>query len=144
MTLSDKIIVACLIAYPIGAFIVFITCYIYDHMKNDLIGLIIGFWPIFLPIMLGAFICRKIQKYWVIIGGPKIRKLGPNRQKQEHEDACENLRMSIRYAHNANVPNEEIIRIIVRTKSYDARQGMPGEEVIQIVKDIMVKDVMES
>jgi hypothetical protein len=147
MTSTTLTVIISLSTWAVGSFIVFMVCYIYDHLKQEIVSIVIGFWPIMLPVLLSVVIVNKIQKIWVVIGGPKIRKLAPDRKQQEYEKACDHLRMALYEARNINVSTEVVIKMIMQDRyliRHGMKQGVAGEEIIQIVKDMMVKDIMES
>jgi hypothetical protein len=111
-------------AWGFGSFITFLVIYMFNLIDEDWSGPCIALWPIMLPIILTVYICRKIPKYWIIIGGPKLKGIAvKNRDRFERDKAYEDLRIEVHRAQNAGVPNDWIV---------------------DLVKDIIIKEVMES
>ena len=132
MTTAMTILII-LSTYVTVAFTIFMVRYIYN-IHNDFDGAFIFAWPIAIIIWLIAIIiwlvhtsivtfCRTIQRWWIIIGGPKIKRLSPDKRKQRRKEAYDNLNMAIHEALNAGVTDKEIARL---------------------TRDSLVKEIMES
>jgi hypothetical protein len=108
--------------YLFVMFVVFMFLYVYNYLEEDFAPVTIFMWPIVLPILALFGTGKLVHKFWIIIGGPKIRRLSVDEREQERRRAHHDLSMAIYKARNAGVSDEEIARL---------------------ARDSLIKDVME-
>lgn len=131
-------------SWGLGILIGFITFYIYDWLGDDvLLGVswvVILLWPLSAPIWVCYRIIKQIGKGWVIIGGPKIKRLPPDKYEKEREKVWDKLHVTMCEARNLGISGSNIMRMAVRHALKDTK----SEEIAQIISDATAKEVHDS
>jgi hypothetical protein len=130
--------------WALGMLIWFLVFYINDWFSDDILlgggWMAVVIWPLSVIIGIGYLSICSIQKGWIIIGGPKIKRFAIDKRKFETNQKWEALNLAICEAKNIGIPGVKILKLA----TLHALDDTKTEEIAQIIRDTVAKEVHDS